>query len=105
MEDWARISFAYDDITEWFDWNRHRVVTPPELAAELDLPEADVQTVFSELAVAGRIERHASGYHRAVRRTAIQVWNPPVFLALAIPPEGIGATAHAGSAERQEKLA
>ena len=72
MEDWARISKAREDIGEWFDWNRHRVATAPDLAAELELPEADVQGAFSELVLAGMIEQHAlGGYHRAVRQTAI----------------------------------
>jgi hypothetical protein len=97
MEDWTRITSAWEDIVEWFDWNRHRVVMPPELAAELDLPEADVQTVFSELVLAGKIDQHASGYHRAVRQTAIQAWNPPVLQALAIPFASTGAMAHVGT--------
>jgi hypothetical protein len=105
MKDWARISFACEDIAEWFDWNRHRVVTSPELAAELDLSEADVQTVFSELVLAGKIEQHALGYHRAVRRTANQVWNPPAFQVLAIPFKSTGAMAHVSTTKRQEKLA
>jgi hypothetical protein len=105
MEDRTRIAFARDDIVEWFDWNRHRVVTSRELADELDLPEADVQTVFAKLVLDGKIDQHVSGYHRAVRLAAIEIWYPPALQALAIPPEGIGATAHAGSAERQEELA
>lgn len=72
MEDWARISKAMEDIGEWFDWNRHRVVTALTLAAELELPEADVQAAFAELVLAGMIEQHTlGGYHRALRRTAI----------------------------------
>ena len=83
MEDWARISMARGDIAEWFDWNRHRVVTPLELATELDMLAADIEVVLSQLLLSGEIDQHALGYHSAVRRTAIQVWNPPAFQALA----------------------
>ena len=87
MEDWARISMAREDVAEWFDWNRHRVVTPLDLATELEMLAEDMEVVFSQLLLSGEIDQHASGYHRAVGRTAIQVWNPPAFQALAALPQ------------------
>jgi len=105
MEDRAWISMAREDVAEWFDWNRHRVVTPLELATELEMLAEDMEVVLSQLLLSGEIDQHPLGYHRAGRRTAIQVWNPPALPALAIPPEGTGAMAQVGITERQEELA
>jgi hypothetical protein len=71
MEYWARISKAREDVAEWFDWNRHRVVTPLELGTELEMLAADMEVVLSQLLLSGEIDQHRLGYHRAVRRTAI----------------------------------
>ena len=105
MEECARISMAREDVAEWFDWNRHRVVTPLDLATELEMLAADMEVVLSQLLLSGEIDQHSLGYHRAGRRTAMQVWNPPALQALVIPPESSGAMAHVGLTERQEKLA
>jgi len=73
MEDFERISMAREDMVEWFDWHRHRVVTASELASELELMEADVELVLSEMVLFGKVEQHALGYHRVGGGTALQV--------------------------------
>jgi hypothetical protein len=52
--------------------------------------DADMAAVLSQPLSSGEIDQHPSGYHRAVCRTAIQVWNPPAFQALAIHLESTG---------------
>ena len=104
MEDRARIAMAREDVAEWFDWNHHRVVTPLELATELEMLPADTEVVLSQLLLSGEIDQDPSGYHRVVHQAAIQVWNPDPFEGLATPPESAGATAYVGITESQEKL-
>jgi hypothetical protein len=104
MNDWEQISMAREDVVEWFDWNRHRIVTPLELAGELEMLAVDMEVVLSQLLLSGEIEQHASGYHRAVHHAATQVRKPLSFQAFAAPPERAGATDHAGITESQEKL-
>lgn len=63
---YERIGTAKGDIAEWFDWNRHRVATPSELAGELELALADVEAALSDLATAGEVVRDGTGYSCAV---------------------------------------
>jgi DNA-binding IclR family transcriptional regulator len=72
MEDQDRIESAKEDITEWFDWNRHRMTTVAELAQELELPQADVEQALSVLVADGHVEQNGKGYHRAVKQTTVQ---------------------------------
>ncbi len=70
MDDRDRIETARDEIADWFDWNRHRMATPMELANELELAPADVSQALSELAALGELAQHGDSYHVAPGRTA-----------------------------------